>query len=199
MDEDRRVERRTVRRSGPCLTGGGCDHRLAAEQPHADGRPVQEPPARIAVRAVQQEPRTQLCLGIGLVLGQNARHLDDPPRQDRPALDQDQLAGDRHERADVAEAVGLERRQGVEIRIGEGAERDRDHVQLARLDQGQEQGQGSVERLHPDLGRGIGPSTGTEHDRGRCRPEIGELGGHHEASSAMRSCSPAIGSSGASW
>ena len=83
---------------------------------------------------------------------------DRRPRQHRAALDQDELAGDRHERADVAEAIGLERGERVEIGVGEGAERDRQDVELARLDERQQQRQRAVELGDLDLGRGLRPA-----------------------------------------
>ena len=89
----------------------------------------------------------------------------------------------------------------VEIGVGERAERHGQHVELARLDERQQQrraGPSNVGDL--DLGRRLGPATGAERDRGRDRrPSRPWVQRHQLASSASRSRSPATGSTGSSW
>ena len=78
-------------------------------------------------------------LWVGLVLGKDTGRQLDPPRQHRPALDEDELAGDGDERADVAEPVVVERGERIEVGLGEVAERHREDVELAGFDERQEQ------------------------------------------------------------
>ena len=145
--------------------------------------------------AVDDEPGAQEGLGVRSLVDRRSGRLG-RSREQRAALDQDQLAGDRDERADVADPVDLEARERVEVRLGERPERNREDVEVARLDERQEEPERSLERLEPDLGRGLGPATLAEdHGRG----ESGQL--HHAqlASSARRRSSPAAGSTGSAW
>ena len=130
------------------------------------------------------------------------------PRQHRPALDEDELRGDRDERADVAEPVGLERRQRLEIGVGEAAERDGQDVELARLDEREQQPERAVElgdrtcvavsgrRPSPNGPPATGPSPARR--RGGPIRTPGDRR-HQFASSASWSSAPATGSTGASW
>ena len=78
-----------------------------------------------------------------------ARRVEDRrSRQQRPTLDEDELRGDGHERADVAEAVVLERRERLEVRPGEVTERHGQDVELALLDEGEQQRERAVELGH---------------------------------------------------
>ena len=95
------------------------------------------------------------------------RPLDGPPRQQRPRLDQDQLARDRDERRHVAHPVVVEGRERVEVGVGQRAERHREHVELARLDQREQQRQRPVERRQRDARRGLGAAALAERDRRR--------------------------------
>ena len=198
---------------------GGSRRRAAG--PPAGGRPrappLPRPPARDGTARPDRSPppagarpasrwarysssrARSSASGSGSSSGSTPGVVSRPPRQHRPALDQDQLARDRDERADVAEPVAVERRERVEVGVGERAERDGQDVELARLDEGEQQGKRPVEALETDLGRGLGTTAGAEHDRGR-RPagaiDVGDpLGRVHQlASSASRSRSPASGS-----
>src|SRR5204862_110704 len=80
-------------------------------------------------------------------------------------LDQDQLACDGDERADIRQPIAVEIRKCIEIGTRERAERDADDVQLARLDERQQQGQRAVEALETDLGRGLWTPADPEDDR----------------------------------
>ena len=63
---------------------------------------------RVAERAVQDEAGAQLGLGVRALVRERDGALHGSARQQRPGLDQDQLAGDRDERGDVRHA-GLPR------------------------------------------------------------------------------------------
>ena len=102
-------------------------------------------------------------------------------RQHRPALDEDELDGDRDERADVAEPVRLETGERVEVGVGEAAERHGQDVELARLDERQEQGQRPVELGDLDLGRGS--RAGGRHRSGR--PSRGRVADRRRHDRAM--------------
>ena len=56
--------------------------------------------------------------------------------------------------ADVAEPVRLEPAERVEVGVGQGAERDGQDVELARLDERQQERERPVELGHLDLRRG---------------------------------------------
>ena len=119
------------------------------------------------------QPGAELGLGVDAFVGERGRAgRIGPARQHRPALDQDQLAGDRDERADVAEPVRLEPPERVEIGLGEGAERDGQDVELARLDERQQEPERAVELGHLDLRPALGPAALAERD-GRLRRAIG--------------------------
>ena len=170
----------------------------------------------VAMGAVQQEPGAQLGLGVQALVRQGRRVQDDPTRQHRAALDQDELARDGHERADVAQPVRVERRERIQVRLREPAERHGQHVELARLDEREEQGERAFELGHLDLERGLGPAALAEPD-GRAAvgrgPDGGDSGpahrdpgaitgtptpsdGHQLASSASFRSSPYSGSRG---
>ena len=156
----------------------------------------------VAVRAVQQQPRPQLRLGVRLVLRQHAGRQLLAARQDRPALDEDQLAGDGDERADVADPVVLERRERVEVGLGEVAERDGQDVELARLDEREQQAQRPGERRRRHVGRRSRRAGGPRRRRSTSAGAGGrpvEAPSHQFASSARRSSSPNSASRGASW
>ena len=73
---------------------------LAPEQADPLERAVGQASAGVAVGAVEQQAGPQLGLGVGALVGQRGRvGRVGPARQHRPALDQDELAGDRHERS----------------------------------------------------------------------------------------------------
>src|SRR6266496_427269 len=79
-------------------------------------RHVHQAEASFMERAIQQEPGTELCLGIG----NGGVRVEDRvirlvTRQKRPALDQDELAADRDERRYVGKAIALERGEGLEV------------------------------------------------------------------------------------
>ena len=60
--------------------------------------------------------------------------------------------------ADVAEPVGVEATERIEIGVGEGSERHRQDVELARLDERQEERQRAFEFGHLDLGPALRPA-----------------------------------------
>ncbi len=128
------IERRGVGRPGAGERRGPGDGRLATEQADPDQRAVGQVPARIAVGAVEQEPRPQLGLRIGGLLVEAGRVHDRRSREHRPALDQDELRGHGHERADIPDPVDLQAGERVEIGLGEAAERHGQDIELAGLD-----------------------------------------------------------------
>ena len=169
--EQHRVERRRVERPGTGQRGGVRDPRLAPEQtdPLEGRRSASRSPASRCARYRMSRARSSASGSVP----SSARAVGSPgrlARQHRAALDQDQLAGDRDERADIAEPVDLERRERVEIGVGQRAERDRQDVELARLDERQEQGERPVELGDLDLGRGLRPAPLAELDAGRGAP-----------------------------
>ena len=175
-DEDgagRAAARRRGRRAGQA--GGSAARRLAPEQADRVRARLLEPQAGVAKGAVQEQPRAELRLGIGPSSAPSAARWPAPARQHRPALDQDQLARDRHERADVADPVVLERRQGLEVGLGEGAERHGQDVEPARLDQRQEQPERAFELGDPDVGGRLRPTASPNRTR-RGRPDVESTG-----------------------
>ena len=99
-DEPARVERRRVRRPGAGQGRGVGDRRLAPEQARsgASASSARRRPG-VAIGPIEDEPGAQLGLGIGALVGERGRvGRVGPARQHRPALDQDELAGDRDER-----------------------------------------------------------------------------------------------------
>ena len=126
-----------------------------ATGPSGPGRPRVGACPRRGTRGTGSAGRAARPRGRAVV-GQRRRGLDPVPRQHRPRLDQDQLARDRHERRHVAHPVAVERREGVEVRVGERAERHREDVELAGLDQGQQQAERPVERGQRDERRRLG-------------------------------------------
>ena len=95
-----RIHRRGRRRNGTCPTRRQGRGRFAPEQPETLEGPRLEGQAGVAVRPVEDEPGPQRGLGVG-ASSTLATDGSDAARQHRPALDQDELAGDRDERADV--------------------------------------------------------------------------------------------------
>ena len=139
-DEARRVERRRVGGRAPASAGRVGRAGLAPEQPDpARGRPRPAAGRRRGGPGRGAAGRAARPRGRCLRRRARAGSIGPAARQHRPALDQDQLAGDRHERADVAEPVGLERRERIEVGVGERAERDGQDVELARLDERQQE------------------------------------------------------------
>ncbi len=211
----RRIERWRVRGAGAGQAGGAGGAGLAAEQPDLAQGALGEALAGVAVGAVQQQAGPELGLGIGALVGESGRVQHRAARQDGPALDEDELRGDRHERAHIAEAVRFQARERIEVGVGEAAQRDGEHVELACLDQRQEERQRTVELGELDLGGRLGPAPLAEADRRRGRRRrLGSRGscrrvhhghagagtvGHQLASSASCSSRPASGSIGASW
>ncbi len=106
-DEPHRIEGRRVGRprAGEPRGVGGAG--LAAEEP--DPRRTASSARRSAgvpVRPVEQQSCPELGLGVGAFVGERQRiGRIRAAREHRPALDQDELAGDGHERADVAQPV----------------------------------------------------------------------------------------------
>ena len=115
--------------------------------------------------------------------------------------------GDGHERADVAQPVRLEAGERVEVGVGEAAERHRQDVELARLDERQQQGRAARRTRRPGPGwrpRADGRRrSGRPGTRRRRRAGTGaitgmpgppcRLVGHQLASSASCRSSPASG------
>ena len=163
--------------------------RFAPEQPDAPGRLVQQPGAGVAEGAVQDQARAQLGLRVRPLVGQRDGAVDRPARQHRPRLDQDQLARDRHERRDVAHPVVVEGRERVEIGVRERAQRHGEHVELAGLDQREQQRERPVERRQGDEGRRLRPPPLPERHRRQGHR-------HHAASSASWNTRPYSGSRG---
>ena len=172
------------------------DAGLPPEEPDPPDRLVGEAQPGIPMGAVDDEPGAQLGLGIDAFVGQCGRIGGiGLARQHRPALDQDQLAGDRHERADMPETVRLERREGVEVGIGQapsGTVRTsiwRASIRDSRSASGPSNSATwtwvAVSGRRPS--RSARPVWLAHHQR------------HQLASSARRSSSPNSGSRGASW
>ena len=196
----------------PRQAGGPRRPRFAPEEPDPAECLVGQAQAGVAVRPIDDESRTQLGFGVGALVGE-ADRVDRlrPSRQHRPALDEDQLAGDRDERTHVTEPVGLEPAERVQIGVSERAEGHGQDVELAGLDERQEEAERAVEGLHLDLRPALRAASVTErHGRwgrrhGRDEFDADELGAgrsahrHQLASSARRSSSPNSGSVGASW
>ena len=124
-------------------------------RPDPGKRQLGQAQARVAVGAVDEQPGAQLGLGVRALVGERHRiGRIGPAREHRPALDQDQLAGDGDERRHVAEPVGLEPPERVEVGVGERAERHGQDVELAGLDERQQEPERAVELGHLDLRRG---------------------------------------------
>ena len=131
-----------------------------------DAQPLPERGAGVAVTAVFDEPRPQLRFRIRLLVERDRRYLR-WPRQDRSALDEDQLRSHGHEPGHAPEPVALERDQSIEVRLRQPSERHGQNVELAGFDESEQESQRAVEvarsnmrgRLEPasvedDLGRG---------------------------------------------
>ena len=103
----------------------------------------------------------------------------------------------------MAEAVRVERRQRVEVGIGEAAERDGQDVELAGLDQREEERQRALELGDLDMGRGLRPTALAEADRwrggdGRIGGRLVEIGRHHRDAGELVVVEHQLASS-ASW
>src|SRR5829696_6244640 len=156
-------------------------------------RVLQEPRAGIAERAVEDQPGTKLGFGVWPLVRERHRPFHRPARQQRPGLDEDQLARHRDERRDVAHPVPVQAGQRVEVRPGQGAEGNREDVQLAGLDEREEERERPIEGRERDVGRRFGAPPLAEPDRRAGRQ------GHQDASSAAWNSAPYLGSRGAAW
>ena len=114
--------------------------RAAAPHRGARGRPADGRGARLPGRATSSR----------LAASEDRR-----PWQHRPTLDQDQLARDRDEGRYVAEALGGQRSERLEIRAGERSERHRQHVEPPRLDKRQQEPERAVEVGHAHVRRAV--------------------------------------------
>ena len=122
-----RASRRTTGSSGGAA--GGREPAMAAAWAAAGSRrnrPIRrqcallEAQPAVAERPVEEEAGAQLGLGIAALVGERlAGRVGRSSWQHRPALDEDELAGDRHERRDVADPVALERGERLEVGAGE--------------------------------------------------------------------------------
>ena len=119
-----RVERRGVGRAGAGERRGSGRRRLAPEQPDPARRRLLQARPGVAVGAVQQQPRPQLRLGIRLVLGQDARRQSSWRGSIARLLMRISWLATATNELDVADPVVLERRERVEVGLGEVAERD---------------------------------------------------------------------------
>ena len=126
----------------PATPAACAARRLAPEQ--ADPARARSSASRtpgVAVGAVQQQPGAQLGLGVGALVGQRR-----PARSRRRRgsiarlLIRISWLATATNAADVAEPVVVERRERVEVGVGERAERHGQDVELARLDERQQQG-----------------------------------------------------------
>ncbi len=143
------------------------DLRVAAVEPPCH-RPRPQRQGRVPEPLVLEESSAQLRLGIQFVVEWYRGRLG-WPRQDRPALDEDQLRGDGHERGYVPEAIALQGGQGIQIRFGEAAEGHGQDVELAGLDEGQQQRQRPVELVELYVGGSIRDARREGDLRRRCR------------------------------
>ena len=119
----------------------------------------------------------------------------------------DQLARDRHERTHVAQPVRVKGRERVQVGLREAPERHGQDVELARLDEREEQGERPLELGDLDLERGLRPAALAERTAGPvarsrgalARTEPGAITGtptrrtHQFASSASLRSSPTRG------
>ena len=154
--------------SRPGQRGRARHRRLPPERADPAQRVLGQAQAGVAMRPVDQQPGAELGLGIDAFVGERERvGRIRPARQHRPALDQDQLAGDRHERADVAEPIGLQPAERVEVGVGERPERHGQDVELARLDERQQQRR-AARRTRPS-GPASGSPAGDPHRSDRRR------------------------------
>ena len=111
--------------------------------------PEPERQAGIAIEPIEDEALAQRRFRICLVsarAGDRGRRM----RQHGTRLDEDELGGDRHEHADVAETVARQPRQRFEVGAGKVTQADRQHVKLPLLDERQEQSQRAVEVIEVD-------------------------------------------------
>ena len=69
----------------PASAGRPSRRRLAVEQADPRAGPPRAARARVAERAVEDQPRPQLRLGVRALVRERDRALDGPPRQQRPA------------------------------------------------------------------------------------------------------------------
>ena len=153
-DERARVERRGVgaagRRRGRGARAADGSRR---NSPTRVERELLEPPAGVAVGAIEEQPRPQLRLGIRLVLRQHARRR--PRRRGsiaRLLMRISWLATATNELM-LPMPVVLERRERVEVGLGEGAERHGQDVELAGLDEREQQAPAGPSNAG-DAGRG---------------------------------------------
>ena len=185
-------------------------------------RPLRSRPAS-RYRRYRIEPLAQRRLGVGSLLDGDGH--DRRARQDGAALDEDELAGHGHEGADVRHLLLVEAGQRFEVGPGEVAQRHLEDVQLALLDEPQQQTQRALVALHADVCgaigmRGVGeatlvsprtgwrsggstamPTSRASAPGGRCVSVIGRAlhRRRQDASSASRSATPASGSTGSAW
>ncbi len=94
---------------------------------------------RVPVAAVEQQSLPQRRLGIDPLLLDVSGQLR--AWQHGAALDQDQLRRDADERTGVRKLAPGKRRESLEVRTAEVTERHRQHVELALLDQAEQQRQ----------------------------------------------------------
>jgi hypothetical protein len=148
------VEAGSGGRAGPSRRGRGL--RVPAEEPPAR-LPLPEDEARVAESPVLEQPGPQLRFRVGLGL---ERYRDRPvlSGQHGLALDQDELSRYGHEPGDAADTIVRECGQGIEIRLGEAAQRDGQDLELTALNQGKEQSQRPVEVLDANVRRGVRPA-----------------------------------------
>ena len=110
--------------------------------------------AGVAEEPVEDESLAQRLLGVRSVLDGDGHHRR--ARQDGPALDEDELAGHAHEGADVRHLLLVQSSQGLQVGPRQLPEGHLEDVQLALLDEPQQQRQGAVVALQPDVRRAVG-------------------------------------------
>ena len=169
-EQDRRRQRLGGRWPGAGEPGRMRGHRLAMEQPAPARGVVQQRRAGVAERAVQDEAGAQLGLGIGALVGER-RPGPSTARRGSSARDLIRISWlAMATNADTWPMRSLvERRERVEVRVRERAEGHGEDVELAGLDQRQQQGQRPVERGQDHAGGRLGPAALAERDRRACR------------------------------
>ena len=110
--------------------------------------------AGVAEEPVEDESLAQRLLGVRSFLDGDGH--DRRARQDGPALDEDELAGHAHEGADVRHLLLVQSGQGLQVGPRQLPEGHLEDVQLALLDEPQQQRQGAVVALQADVCSTVG-------------------------------------------